>query len=280
MPNQESLPKEQKYENADGLRIAYRTWQPAGAPKAAVLIVPGFNSHSGYYGWTANQLAAQGYVVYAVDLRGRGLSDGERFYVDTIDQYAADVDGVMKVVKAEQPGLRVFLLGHSAGGVTACIYTLDHQQDVAGLVCMSFAYQVPAPDFAIAALKGLSHLAPHAHVLALPNKAFSRDATVVAAMDADPLIAHETQPTKTVAALARADDRLKASFGEITVPVLILHGTEDKATKYQGSQAFYEHAGSSDKTLKLYEGHFHDMLNDIGKEKVMADITGWLANHV
>ena len=102
---------------------------------------------------------------------------------------------------------------------------------------------------------------------------------LVAAMDADPLIAHEKQPTKTVAALARADDRLKGSFGQITVPVLIMHGTEDKATKPEGSQFFYDHAGSSDKTLKLYQGHFHDMLNDIGKEQVMADITGWLAAH-
>jgi acylglycerol lipase len=279
MAGQDSLPKEQKYENADGLRIAYRTWTPAGSPKAAVLIVPGFNSHSGFYGWTAKQLTAQGYVVYAVDLRGRGLSDGERFYVDSIDQYASDVDGVMKLVKAEQPGLKVFVLGHSAGGVTACIFTLDHQSDVAGLICESFAYQTPAPDFALAALKGLSHLAPHAHVLALANKDFSRDATAVAAMDADPLIAHETQPTKTIAALARADDRLKASFGEIKVPVLILHGTADKATKYQGSQFFYDHAGSADKSLKLYEGHYHDMLNDIGKEQVMADIAAWLATH-
>lgn len=280
MAEQNGLPDERKYQNADGLRIAYRTWPATGAPKAAVLIVPGLNSHSGYYGWTANQLAAQGYVVYAVDLRGRGLSDGERFYVDSIDQYVADVDGMMDIVRKEQPNLKVFVLGHSAGGVAACVYTLDHQERVDGLVSESFAYQVPAPDFAIAALKGLSHLAPHAHVLALPNAAFSRDATAVAAMDADPLIAHETQPTKTVAALARADDRLKASFGEIRVPVLILHGTQDKATKYQGSQFFYDHAGSTDKTLKLYDGHFHDMLNDIGRETVMADITGWLAAHL
>ena len=116
-------------------------------------------------------------------------------------------------------------------------------------------------------------------MLALANKDFSRDATAVAAMDADPLIAHETQPTKTIAALARADDRLKACFGEIKVPVLILHGTADKATKYQGSQFFYDHAGSADKSLKLYEGHYHDMLNDIGKEQVMADIAAWLATH-
>ena len=58
--------------------------------------------------------------------------------------------------------------------------------------------------------------------------------------------------------------------------MLILHGTADKATKPSGSQLFYDTAGSSDKTLKLYEGHFHDLLNDVGKEKVMADITKWI----
>lgn len=144
------------------------------------------------------------------------------------------------------------------------------------MICESFAYQVPAPDFAIAALKGLSHLAPHAHVLKLGNKDFSRDPAVVAAMDADPLIANETQPTKTVAEMARADDRLKQSFGQFTLPVLILHGTGDKATRPSGSQFFYDHAGSADKTLELYDGHFHDLLNDIGKEKVLADITSWI----
>ncbi len=271
------LPKEMRFDGADGLKIAYRLWAPTGAAKAVVVIVPGFNSHSGYYGWAAEQLAAQGLAVYAVDLRGRGLSDGERFYVDDIDDYTDDVDGVVSIARAANPGLKLFILGHSAGGVVSVVYTLEHQSELAGLICESFAYQVPAPDFAIAALKGLSHLAPHAHVLALPNKAFSRDSTVVAAMDADPLIAHETQPTKTIAALARADDRLKREFPLISLPVLILHGTEDKATKPSGSQAFYDAASSTDKTLKLYQGHFHDMLNDIGKETVMADISGWIA---
>ena len=96
-------------------------------------------------------------------------------------------------------------------------------------------------------------------------------------MNADPLIANEVQPTQTIAALVRADERLKREFSRISLPVLILHGTEDKVTKPSGSQAFYDAAGSKDKTLKLYEGHYHDLLNDTGKETVMADILGWIA---
>ena len=88
---------------------------------------------------------------------------------------------------------------------------------------------MPAPDFALAVLKGLSHVAPHAHVLKLKNEDFSRDPKVVEAMNNDPLIAHEVQPTQTVAEMVRAD-----------------------------------------------EGHFHDLLNDVDKEVVVADITGWI----
>ena len=72
------------------------------------------------------------------------------------------------------------------------------------------------------------------------------------------------------------DERLKREFPLITLPLLIMHGTLDKATKPSGSQLFYDTAGSKDKTLKFYEGHFHDLLNDIDKEKVIADIKGWI----
>lgn len=270
-----NLPAEERYDGKGGLKIAYRTWKPAGAAKAVLVIVPGFNSHSGFYNWTAQQFAADGYVVYGVDLRGRGVSDGERFYVDDIEDYVADVDGVVDIAKAANPGKKMFMLGHSAGGVTSVIYAIDHQEKLAGLICESFAYKTPAPDFALAALKGLSHVFPHAQVVALANKDFSRDSTAVDAMNADPLIAHETQPTKTMASLARADDRLTREFGKVTLPVFICHGTADKATKPAGSQIFFDQTGSSDKTLKFYEGHYHDMLNDIGKEQVLGDMMAW-----
>jgi alpha-beta hydrolase superfamily lysophospholipase len=117
-------------------------------------------------------------------------------------------------------------------------------------------------------------------VLTLRNEDFSRDPKVVAALNSDPLTAHETQPAITVAALVRADERLHAGFPAITLPLLILHGTDDKATVCRGSQFFYETAGSADKTLKLYEGHYHDLLADVGREQVMADVQAWIDAHV
>jgi len=268
---------EGSFEGIGGLRIFTRAWRPATPPRAVVVISHGFNSHSGEYVWVAEQLVADGYAVYALDHRGRGKSDGERFFVKKFSDYTGDLATFMTMVKAREPGLPVFLLGHSAGGVIATSYALDHQDQLAGLICESFAYQVPAPDVALAILKGLSHVAPHAHVLKLKNEDFSRDPAVVAAKNADPLIANESQPSETVAEMVRADERLKKEFPNITLPVLIIHGTSDKATKPSGSKEFYDASRSKDKTLKLYEGHYHDLLNDVGKEGVLADIKAWLA---
>jgi alpha-beta hydrolase superfamily lysophospholipase len=268
--------KEEYIEGTGGMRIFTRSWQPAGPARGVVVIVPGFNSHSGHYLWVAEQFVARQLAVYAVDLRGRGRSDGERFYLHSFADYVSDVSAIVQLAKKKEPGLPIFLLGHSAGGVVACVFTLEHQTEIAGLICESFAHQVPAPDFALAALKGLAHLAPHAHVLKLKNEDFSRDPKWVETMNADPLIAQEVQPTQTVAELARADDRLKREFPRITLPVLILHGTADRATKPSGSQFFFETAGSTDKQLELYQGHYHDLLNDVGKEQVMADIERWV----
>jgi acylglycerol lipase len=259
-----------------GLNISFRYWHPVRRPLGSVVIVPGFNSHSGYYEWFGNQLIAAGIAAYALDLRGRGQSDGERFYVEQFADYVRDVAGLIARVNLESPGIPTFLLGHSAGGVIACLYALDHESEIAGLICESFAFELPAPEFALAVLKGISHFAPHAHVLHLNNEDFSRDAATVERMNADPLIAHETQPSRTVAELVRADARLRNEFAAISLPLLILHGTADKAAKPAGSELFYERAGSKDKTLKLYEGAFHDPLNDLDKETVMSDISDWL----
>jgi alpha-beta hydrolase superfamily lysophospholipase len=271
-----STASEDTFQGLRDFKIFFRSWRPRGTARGVVVVVPGFNSHSGYYAWAAEQLVANGFSVFALDLRGRGKSDGERFFVESFDDYVSDVATFVALTKSREPSVPIFMLGHSAGGVVSCLYALDHQEELAGLICESFAHQLPAPDFALAVLKGLSHVAPHAHVLHLKNETFSRDPVAVTTMNADPLIAHETQPTQTVAALVHADERLKKEFPLLTLPVLILHGTRDEDAKPSGSQFFYDTVGSRDKTLKLYDGHVHDLLNDLGREVVMADITSWI----
>ena len=267
--------KEERIQGGAG-SLYVRSWRPDGPARALVVIVHGFNSHGGYYPWVGEQLKAAGYAAYSVDLRGRGNSDGERYYAEHINDYLDDVDRLVKLARTREPGLPLYILGHSAGGVISCVYTLEHQQDIAGLICESFAYKVPAPDIALSILKGVSHIAPHAHVLRLKIDDFSRDPQVVQAMKDDPFVGGEVQPSITVAAMVRADERLEREFPLIRIPVFIMHGTEDKVTVPSGSQFFYDTAGSADKTLKMYEGHAHDLLNDYGKEQVMADIRAWI----
>ncbi len=270
---------EETFDSAGGLKIFFRVWRPSITPRAVVVICHGVNSHGGQYVWAAEQLVAAGCAVYALDLRGRGKSEGERFYVENVADYVSDVAGTIGIAKSRDPGRPIFLLGHSAGGVVSSVYTLEHQAELTGFICESFAFQVPAPGFALSAIKALSHIAPRLPVLKLKNEDFSRDPAAVEALNNDPLTAHEVQPASTVAALVRADERLREEFPRITLPILIMHGTDDRATVCHGSQFFYDTAGSADKTLRLYEGHYHDLLNDVGKEGVIADITAWIGTH-
>ena len=273
-------PREERFEGPGGVKLFGRSSKPESSPRAILAISPGFNSHSGQYQWVTDQFTAAGFSVYALDFRGRGKSDGPRFYVDDVKEYVGDLAALVKLAKSREPGLPVYVLAHSAGGVIACTYALDHQNEIAGLICEDFAFQVPAPDFVLSTIAALSRVAPHLGVLKLKNKDFSRDPKVVEVMSADPLIKNEVQPAKTLAALWYADQRLKKEFPKLTLPVFILHGTADKVTKASGSQFFYDTAGSKDKTIKLYEGHYHDLLNDVGKEAVLGDIKGWLDKRV
>jgi len=272
--------KESGFEGVGGLKIFARSWQPEGDTRGVVVIVPGFNAHSGQYLWVGEQFASNGLAAYAIDLPGRGRSEGVRYYVEKMEDYTDDVATLIRTAKSENPGLPIFVLGHSAGGVVSCIYALDHQSEIDGLICESFAYDLPVPHLVLEFLKGLSYITKHTHVYTLKNEFFSRDPAVVEAMNNDPLIHGESQPVQTAKVMIDAATRLNEEFPLIKLPVLILHGTDDKATNPSGSQSFYDAAGSTDKTLKLYEGHYHDLLNDVDKELVMADINDWIAAHV
>jgi alpha-beta hydrolase superfamily lysophospholipase len=268
-------------ESRDGTEIFARFWPAQAEPRAAVLIVHGFKAHSGLYEWAGTELAGRGFATYALDLRGHGRSAGERLWTPRFGDYVHDVHALATFARERSPGLPMFILGHSTGGVISCAYALEHQKNLAGFICESLAHQVFAPDFALQVLKRLSQIAPHAHVLKLPDEAFSRDPAFVERLRTDPLIDRGGYPTHTVAELIRADDCLNGGdFGRITLPVFIIHGTADRVAKPHGSRHFREMCGSTDKTLKLYEHCFHDLLNDVRKERVLADIASWMSARV
>ncbi|AKF04574.1 Lysophospholipase [Sandaracinus amylolyticus] len=261
----------------DGTNIFTRAWRPSGPARAVVALVHGFKAHGGLYEWAGIELAKRGIAAYALDLRGHGRSEGARLWVESFSKYLEDVDALVQMARGREPGLPIFVLGHSAGGVISCGYVLEHQRELAGFVCESFAHEIPAPDVALTVIKGLDRIAPALHLLKLEDEAFSRDPAFVARMKSDPLIDRQGYPAHSVAELVRADERLKkGDFAKITLPVLILHGSADRVTKPSGSRRFEQMGGSGDKTLKVYEGHYHDLLNDIGREQVLDDVVKWM----
>jgi acylglycerol lipase len=271
-----TLMGQERVAGAKGVQLSIRWWLPAAPRRATLAIVPGFKSHSGHYAWAASQFAADGIATYAVDLRGRGQSDGERFFVEDVADYLSDIGTLVSLARAQAPDAPVFLLGHSAGGVLASVYALDHQDELKGLLCESFAFRVPAPPLVLAITRWISRIAPRLRVLKLPNAGFSRDPDVVKALDADTLIRNEVQPAKTVAEMLRAIERLESGFDRFRLPLLILHGSADTVTLKAGSERFYEKAGSADKTLSIYPDHVHDLLNDLGKQGVIGDMKRWI----
>jgi acylglycerol lipase len=264
------------FRNAKGQNIFYRNWKIRGTPKGIVVIVHGLNSHSGYYQNFAIQLRENSFEVYAMDLPGRGQSDGERYYIADYRDIISDISQLVEITKSAFPVLPVFLFGHSAGGVFVSVYCLRNQHRVAGLIAESFAFQLPAPRFALAIVKLLSHIIPHTSLVRLKNEDFSRDKSIVQMMNNDPLLTNERQPAKTMQQLFLADEHLKREMAQIKLPLLILHGTGDKVTKFEGSQYYNDYAASVDKQLKLYEGHYHDLLNDKYNGTIVRDILRWL----
>jgi acylglycerol lipase len=273
-------PKTATFINQNGLHIFYRNWVPEGKPKGTVLIIHGLNSHSGYYLDFAAQLRANGFEVYAMDLAGRGRSEGERYYIADYHNVFSDIDLLIGIARSACPSSPIFILGHSAGGVFAAAYALQNQSKLQGLIAESFAFQIPAPAFALAAIRVLAGIIPHARLVKLNNQDFSRDQSLVFKMNSDPLLENEKQPAKTMQQLLLAAAYLKTKMPAVKLPLLILHGTADKATKPSGSQYFMEHAASADKQLKLYEGHYHDLLNDKYSGIVIRDILLWLNERV
>src|SRR5438045_3934017 len=96
---------ETTYEGEGGLKIATKSWKPSGDPRVVIILIHGFNAHSGYMEWPAEQFVASGLAAYALDLRGRGKSEGERFYVENFSDYLADVNTLVSTARTENPGL-------------------------------------------------------------------------------------------------------------------------------------------------------------------------------
>lgn len=267
-----------KFTAPDGETLFEQWWRPQEEPKAALVLVHGIGEHSGRYAHFAHYLLERGYAVNALDLRGHGRSAGARAFCRRFDEYVADIDLFLSRAAARTPDKPLFIMGHSMGGTIVTLHWLQHQPSVQGVILTSagFKTNVKINPLLLASGKFLSTWLPRVPTLKLDTTLVSRDPAAVEAYDNDPLIWHRGVLARTGAELLRAFDVIGEQMERLTPPLLILHGTDDHITDPDGSRELYARAGSTDKTLNLYEGLYHELLNEVEKERVMADIVAWL----
>jgi alpha-beta hydrolase superfamily lysophospholipase len=267
------------FEAADGRRLFTRRWLPDGTARAAVVIVHGYAEHSGRYEWTGQQLAGAGFAAHAYDLRGHGQSEGPRVLVRSFSQHLEDLRLVLQRVRDEHAGLPVFLLGHSMGGCIVALACAVDPPDVRGVVLTGPVLPNGRGGLRLREriIGVVGRLFPRLPLVKLPADGVSRDPAVQRDYDADPLNYRGRVPAGLAASMTRAVRRIERDAANITLPLLILHGSADVLASPSGSQWLIEHVSSTDKTLKVYDGLAHEVLNEPERAEVVGDITSWLA---
>lgn len=263
-----------------GISLYEHWWRPRGEHHANVVLVHGLKDHGARYDHVGEWLAGRGYATHAIDLRGHGKSEGERFFVEAFDEYVDDLDAFVTRVLEKEPGKPLFLLGHSMGGAVATLFVLLRKPDLKGLVLSAPALE-PTENVSpvLIRLSGIiSRFFPRAPVTKVDVKALSHLPEVIEAARRDPLSNDRPAPARTGYEILRAMQRIRERAKEITLPLMVMHGTEDHLTSPQGSERLFELAGSEDKELKLYKGLYHEILNESEQERVLEDITRWLDN--
>src|SRR5580692_5254445 len=273
--------EEDTFIGARGLRIHARTWVPAGSPTGVVVIAHGFAEHAGRYSAMAARLVADGIAVRAADHRGHGLSEGKRTSLVRFDDYVDDLVSVIAQARARWPSLRLVLLGHSMGGLIAMDLAVRPGGPLDGLVLSApAACPREVSTFTLAVGRALSRVAPNTGVLRLPLNRISRDPRVVEAYNNDPLVFRTPIRARLGAEMLDAMDRVDAGLPGLRVPLLVMQGTSDGLVDPGCGPHVYDRAGSHDKTLKMYDGLWHEIFNEPERDQVLGDLTAWLRPHL
>jgi alpha-beta hydrolase superfamily lysophospholipase len=262
----------------DNLRLFRRSFVPPG-PRAAVIVLHGYADHSGRYLEVMGHLAGRRLSVHAMDYRGHGQADGRRGHVDSFSQYLDDFGLFLDLVAAETKGLRCFVLAHSHGALITLDYALSHPDaPIAGAVLTDpYLRLALTPPPVLVAISGLlSRTVPWFFVSnRLQAGMLTRDEAIQRATERDPLY-NQVATARWFIQSKRAQLEVMLRAPEYHWPTLFLLGGADPIAAGDAGRSFFERAGSADKQLKTYDGFRHEILNEVGREQVYADIDAWL----
>ncbi len=262
---------------SDGLRLFVRRRGVANA-RGEVALVHGFGEHSGRYDRLGVHLNAHGYSVSGYDHRGHGLSDGLPGHVETFGEYEDDLDRIIAAVRARSEGRPIFLIGHSMGGLIALRYVAKRSSAIAGVVIsaplIGLATPVPAHKLLIARVA--ARLAPYLRLKNEINPAdLSRDQEVGKAYAADPLVNRKVS-ARWFAEATRAMLEVNEWVPRIMLPLIVMHGTEDRLASVGAAKRMFERIGASDKELVIYPGFYHELFNEPEKQQIFDRVTVWM----
>lgn len=273
---------EGNFKGVRNFNIYYQGWLPDEDVKAVLLVIHGLGEHSGRYMNVVDHFVPLGYAVYGLDHIGHGKSEGMREFVDQFDDFTDTLTIFYRLVTEWQADKPIFILGHSMGGLITSYYLLDHQSDFKGAVISAPTVTVgdSVSQVTITMSKVLSRLAPKMGLLALEVDDLSRDPEVVQAYINDPLVFHGKTTARLGAELLSAMLRVTAEASNITLPIIIVQGAEDSLVDPSGAQMLYDLASSKDKTLKIYDGLYHEVFNEPERDMVLKDVENWLEIHL
>jgi alpha-beta hydrolase superfamily lysophospholipase len=255
---------------------------PPRKVKAVLVIAHGIGEHGGRYVHVADYFTKRNLAVWASDHRGHGKSDGKRGHVDDFDDYLADLGQMIRIAKDHSPGVKAFLLGHSLGGLIATLYVEKHPSDLSGLIASAPALREKMKISPVTAFmaKAFSRFMPTFTTgTGLDPNLLSHDKDVVKKYVEDPLV-HKVATARWFTEYRRAQEETMRLANEFTLPCLIIQGGADGIVDPTVATELYRRIGGSDKTLKVYDGFYHESLNEIGKESVLADIDNWLSARI
>jgi len=267
----------------DGFEIFFQSWI-ARKPEGVLVIAHGLGEHSGRYANLINALSGKGVHVYALDHRGHGMSAGKRGHVNSFSEYTDDLKIFMNIVKNYHPDLPVILLGHSMGGVIAFSYALAYPNDINALI-LSSAGLIPAVEPpAVKAKMALffSKILPGVAVSnELDAEQISHDRKTIDTYISDPLV-HDRITFKWFSEFVAEEQKCMDHAADLNMPLLVFHGTDDRICDFSGSILTHEKASSKDKTIHLFEGLYHETMNEVEFEraKVLDMVSTWITKHI